>query len=65
MVANENIFTGLAQKAVVAANAAALNEFMGMGIEYWSALRLALSKALRSGSEHQTTLEGALAPLFG
>ena len=60
VVANANIFTGLAQEAVVAANAAALNEFMGMGIEYWSALRLALSKALRSGSEHQATLETSL-----
>ena len=60
VVANANIFTGLAQEAVVAANAAALNEFMGMGIEYWSALRLALSKALRTGSEHQATLETSL-----
>lgn len=60
VVANANIFTGLAQEAVVAANAAALNEFMGMGIEYWSALRLALSKALRAGSEHQATLETSL-----
>ncbi|PAJ72784.1 fumarylacetoacetase [Pseudoalteromonas sp. NBT06-2] len=60
VVANANIFSGLAQEAVVAANATALNEFMGMGIEYWSALRLALSKALRVGSEHQTTLESSL-----
>jgi fumarylacetoacetase len=60
VVANANIFTGLAQEAVVAANAAALNEFMGMGIEYWSALRLALSKALRAGSAHQATLETSL-----
>jgi fumarylacetoacetase len=60
VVANANIFTGLAQEAVVAANAAALNEFMGMGIEYWSALRLALSNALREGSEHQATLENSL-----
>ena len=38
VVANANIFTGLAQEAVVAANAAALNEFMAwvsnIGLRY-------------------------------
>ena len=60
VVATANIFNGLAQEAVVAANAPALNEFMGMGQEYWSAFRLALSQALRSGSEHQHALADAL-----
>jgi len=60
VIASSNIFSGLAQDAVVAANASALNEFMGMGIEYWSALRLSLSKALRTGSEHQAILENSL-----
>ncbi len=62
LVANANIFSGLAQEAVVAANAPALNEFMGMGKEYWTALRLALSNALKAGSEHQSALTDALIP---
>jgi fumarylacetoacetase len=60
VVASSEIFSGEAHDAVVAANAPALNELMGMGQEYWSALRLALSKALRTGSEHQATLSSAL-----
>ncbi|MBQ4838870.1 MULTISPECIES: fumarylacetoacetase [Pseudoalteromonas] len=59
-VAAANIFDGVAQEAVEAANAQALNEFMGLGKAHWSGLRLALSRALREGSEHQSTLEGAL-----
>ncbi|MDP4985700.1 fumarylacetoacetase [Pseudoalteromonas tunicata] len=55
-----NIFSGLAQEAVHAANAPSLNEFMGMGQAHWSALRLALSQALRTGSAHQASLEAAL-----
>ncbi|MBQ4860953.1 fumarylacetoacetase [Pseudoalteromonas sp. MMG013] len=60
VVAEAGIFSGEAHSAVTAANAAALNEFMGMGQSYWSALRLALSRALREGSEHQSALESAL-----
>ncbi|WP_046005647.1 fumarylacetoacetase [Pseudoalteromonas rubra] len=60
VVAAAGIFSGEAQDAVEAANAPKLNEFMGMGQNYWSALRLALSRALREGSEHQGTLEAAL-----
>ncbi|MFH6952815.1 fumarylacetoacetase [Pseudoalteromonas sp. XMcav1-K] len=60
VVADAGIFSGIAQEAVEAANAPALNEFMGMGKAYWSALRLALSKALREGSEQQSALESAL-----
>ncbi|KZN42584.1 fumarylacetoacetase [Pseudoalteromonas luteoviolacea CPMOR-2] len=59
-VAAANIFDGVAQEAAEAANAQALNEFMGLGKAHWSGLRLALSRALREGSEHQGTLEGAL-----
>ncbi|CAM4013757.1 fumarylacetoacetase [Pseudoalteromonas byunsanensis] len=61
-VAQTGIFSGDAQVAVEAANAQVLNEFMGLGQTYWSALRLALSRALREGSEHQTTLANALVP---
>ncbi|KZN50658.1 fumarylacetoacetase [Pseudoalteromonas luteoviolacea] len=60
VVAAANIFDGLAQEAVEAANAQALNEFMGLGKAHWSGLRLALSRALREGSEHQGALESAL-----
>ncbi|TQF69857.1 fumarylacetoacetase [Pseudoalteromonas luteoviolacea] len=59
-VAAANIFDGVAQEAAEAANAQALNEFMGLGKAHWSGLRLALSRALREGSEHQGTLESAL-----
>ncbi|MDK1287046.1 fumarylacetoacetase [Pseudoalteromonas umbrosa] len=59
-VAAANIFDGVAQEAVEAANAQALNEFMGLGKAHWSGLRLALSRALREGSEHQSALESAL-----
>ncbi|BBN80841.1 fumarylacetoacetase [Pseudoalteromonas sp. A25] len=60
VVAEAAIFSGEAQVAVEAANAQALNEFMGLGQTYWSSLRLALSRALREGSEHQAALENAL-----
>ncbi|KZN57998.1 fumarylacetoacetase [Pseudoalteromonas luteoviolacea] len=59
-VAAANIFDGVAQEAAEAANAQALNEFMGLGKAHWSGLRLALSRVLREGSEHQSTLESAL-----
>ncbi|WP_105167057.1 fumarylacetoacetase [Pseudoalteromonas sp. T1lg23B] len=60
VVAQAGIFSGEAQVAVDAANAQVLNEFMSLGQAYWSALRLALSRALREGSEHQATLANAL-----
>ncbi|AOT07397.1 fumarylacetoacetase [Pseudoalteromonas luteoviolacea] len=60
VVATANIFDGVAQEAAEAANAQALNEFMGLGKAHWSGLRLALSRALREGSEHQSVLESAL-----
>ena len=51
--------------AAEAARAAAqpvLNELMAAGPSAWSALRLALSRALRSGSPHQTMLQSCLLP---
>ena len=54
------IFSGDAQTAIAAASNTTLNEFMSLGQQYWSALRLALSKALREGSEHQAKLSEAL-----
>ena len=39
-----------------------LNQFMGLGKEAWSELRLELSRALRSDSSLQTQLENCLVP---
>ena len=54
------VFSGLAQTAAEACAAPTLNEFMGMGSEAWSALRLALSQALRSGSDAEAKLSACL-----
>ena len=54
------LFSGDAQVAVKATSQATLNEFMGLGQQYWSALRLALSKALREGASEQAQLSEAL-----
>ncbi|WP_105213074.1 fumarylacetoacetase [Pseudoalteromonas sp. T1lg22] len=59
-VAKLGIFSGLAQEAVEAASQTSLNAFMAMGQAHWSALRLALSQALRTGSEHEQALSDAL-----
>lgn len=42
--------------------ASTLNAFMAMGAPAWSALRLALSRALRDGSTLQSTLQACLVP---
>ncbi|MBH0042683.1 MULTISPECIES: fumarylacetoacetase [unclassified Pseudoalteromonas] len=55
-----NVLKGDAKTAADAASEATLNTFMGLGEQYWSALRLALSKALRAGSEHQQALSNTL-----
>ena len=55
-----NVLTGDAKTAADAASEATLNTFMGLGKQYWSALRLTLSKALRAGSEHQQALSDTL-----
>ena len=56
------VFSGVAQDAAAAASASALNAFMAMGQSAWSALRAALSDALRSGSAHEATLRPCLLP---
>ncbi|MEM5545098.1 fumarylacetoacetase [Pseudoalteromonas fuliginea] len=55
-----NVLKGDAKTAADAASETTLNTFMGLGKQYWSALRLALSKALRAGSEHQQALSDTL-----
>ena len=60
ILANANIFSGAVQVALEAASQTTLNALMDLGTETNSALRLALSKALRSGSELQTAFTPAL-----
>ena len=57
-----NIFTGDAKTALDAASESTLNTFMGLGEQYWSALRLALSKALREGAQQQKEMQSTLIP---
>lgn len=52
-LANADIFTGDAKAALVECSKPKLNDFMAMAPSYWSALRLALSDALASGSASQ------------
>lgn len=56
------VFSGLAQDAAVAASADSLNAFMAMGPAAWSALRTALSDALRMGSAREAALRACLVP---
>jgi fumarylacetoacetase len=54
------VFEGAARDAAALLQGATLNPFMGAGATAWSALRLALSRALRAGSADQARLGGAL-----
>ena len=47
-------------KACAAAAESTLNRLMAMGLPAWSALRLALSRALRVGSSHESTVRACL-----
>lgn len=53
-------FEGLAAQALQAGAQATLNALMALGAPAWSALRLALSRALREGSPLRATLEPCL-----
>ena len=53
-------FQGNAGHAAAACSSSTLNEFMAMGEEAWSALRLALSRALRRDSPLADELRGCL-----
>ncbi|MEO0368112.1 MAG: fumarylacetoacetase, partial [Pseudomonadota bacterium] len=53
---------GLAAESLSACSQPDLNDFMALGHAAWSALRLELSRALRSGSPHQAVLQGCLLP---
>jgi fumarylacetoacetase len=54
------VFDGASAQAALACAAPALNDLMALGPAAWSALRLALSRALRRGSAHEATLRGCL-----
>ncbi|MGB1257892.1 MAG: fumarylacetoacetase [Thiolinea sp.] len=53
-------YEGLAAEALAAAAQNRLNHFMAMGQSVWSALRLALSRSLREGSDDQETIAACL-----
>lgn len=59
-LAQAGVFSGLAQQAAEACASNELNDFMGMGKDAWSALRLALSKALRTGAAEEAQLTAIL-----
>ncbi|TDF37250.1 fumarylacetoacetase [Alteromonadaceae bacterium M269] len=61
-VAQANVFGGQAQIAAQAAAQSKLNDLMDLGVEANGELRLALSRALREGSDKQSTLETMLVP---
>jgi len=56
------VLTGEAAAAAQAGAQDKLNALMALGSAAWSALRLALSRALREGSADQTALQGCLVP---
>ncbi len=56
----KSVFTGHADKAAQACCAPTLNAYMAMGSQAWSALRLALSRALREGYALQSALSTCL-----
>ena len=56
------VFTGAAEAPALAAAGALLNPLMALGSPAWSALRLALSRALRAGSVAQPALASCLIP---
>ena len=61
-VVAQNLLTGNASEAATAASASTLNNFMALGTEYWSALRLALSRALRTGAKQESQFRNCLVP---
>ena len=58
-VARTGLFGGDATQAVQAGAQTQLNALMALGAPVWSALRLALSRALREGSAEQAALQGS------
>ena len=61
-LAGAGVFSGEAAVAVQAAASDKLNALMALGHGAWSALRLALSRALREGAPEQAALQACLVP---
>ena len=61
-VAQAGVFAGEAAQAAQAGAQDKLNALMALGQGAWSALRLALSRALREGSPQQAALQACLVP---
>ncbi len=61
-VAANAVLSGAAAAAVKAASGDSLNALMALGQPAWSALRLALSRALREGAPEQAKLAACLVP---
>jgi len=57
-----DLFDGAAKRALGACTGTTLNDLMATGSETWSALRLALSRALRAGSPLEEKLRPLLVP---
>lgn len=62
-LAKQSLFSGVVQEALEAASQDKLNALMALGASAWSALRLALSCALRTGASQQASLADCLVPL--
>jgi len=62
LAARTGVFTGEAAPALQAGAEERLNALMALGPKAWSALRLALSRALREGAAEQTRLADCLVP---
>lgn len=60
LLRNADVLPAELRQIVVAAAKPELNEFMAMGPNAWSSLRLALSRALREGSELENSLRACL-----
>ncbi|MDE2607879.1 MAG: fumarylacetoacetase [Burkholderiales bacterium] len=60
--ARSGVFVGAAGAALEAAAGDKLNALMALGPASWSALRLALSRALRAGAPQETALRSCLVP---
>jgi len=61
-LAATGLFSGEARQALEAGAQDKLNALMALGASAWSALRLALSRALREGAAEQATLQACLVP---
>ena len=61
-LAKNSVFSGEAAMALQAGAQDKLNALMALGADAWSALRLALSRALREGAAEQSQLAACLVP---